>query len=324
MTGVQLSASVKERARELGFNSCGVTDLSSPPHGDKLVEWLKRGMAGTMTYMNRQAKKRLRPESIVDGTTRAIMVTRSYYTKDPTDWQDCGRVAKYARGCDYHQAMSGPLEELAQHVVDLSGPTTITRTFVDAGPVPERELAQRAGLGWIGKNTMLIDPGAGSFFFIGSILTDAPLDVDVPFEHDRCGTCTRCIDACPTGAILGGRVLNSLKCISYLTIEHRGAIDEAIVSQMGSWVFGCDICQDVCPWNLRFAVPATDAILKQDPELACVNLERMCKITDEEFELEFGPTPMERPGAEGLRRNATIALNNARGEPALGNQRPVG
>ena len=213
MTPERRASLVKDRAHALGFDSCGVTDLSPPPHAKQLTTWLAAGMAGTMTYMNRQAKRRREPKRIVPGATRVVVVTRNYYVPDPPHRSGSGLVAKYARGRDYHDSLGAPLQELAQDVERLGESGTIARVFIDAGPVPERELAQRAGLGWIGKNTMLIDPRAGSFCFIGSIFTDANLAVDLPFEADRCGNCRRCLDACPTDAFPEERVLDSWLCI---------------------------------------------------------------------------------------------------------------
>ena len=269
-----------------------------------------------MRYMHRQAKLRRQPEGIVQGANRAVVVTRDYYQPDPAADFGQGLVAKYARGRDYHQALAEPLGQLSAYIRSLGGPNTVARFFTDAGPVPERELAQRAGLGWIGKNTMLIDPQAGSYFFIGSILTNASLAVDPPFEADRCGTCRRCLDACPTDAFPEERVLDSRLCISYLTIEFRGEIDESLAGLMGNWVFGCDICQDVCPWNHKFASEAVDPRLELDPELGTIDLAEMTKVSDEEFDIRYGWTAMERPSAAGMRRNARIALGNARASEA--------
>lgn len=303
------AASVKKRAHELGFDSCGITDLSPPPHSGELDRWLKSGYAGTMAYMGRQQRKRREPATIVPGATRAVVVTRNHYTPDRAVPKGEGKVAKYARGRDYHHALEPVLEKLARHTGGLGGPGTVARAFLDAGPVPERELAQRAGLGWIGKNTMLIDPKRGSFFFIGTVLTDADLALDSPFEADRCGSCRRCLDACPTDAFPGPRVLDSRLCISYLTIEHRGDLEPALAARLDGWVFGCDICQDVCPWNHKFAAPANDPVLEQEPSLSTVSLEKMSEISDDEFERRYGWTALERPGPAGMRRNAQAALD---------------
>ncbi|MBE0592808.1 MAG: tRNA epoxyqueuosine(34) reductase QueG, partial [Gemmatimonadales bacterium] len=231
----------------------GITTLEPVPHAAALRRWLDAGYAGTMTYMHRQAARRSRPADIVPGATRAVVVTRSYFLPDSAGRSSQGHVAAYARGADYHDALNAPLQSLADHVRSLGSADTIARWYVDAGPVPERALAQRAGIGWVGKNTMLISPRRGSYFFIASVLTDLDLAPDAPFEADRCGRCRRCLDACPTQAFPEPRVLDSRRCISYLTIEFRGQIQAELAALMGDWVFGCDVCQAVCPWNLRFA-----------------------------------------------------------------------
>ena len=301
---------VKEAAVQLGFETVGIADLTPVPHGDAVDRWLDLGMAGTMRYMHRQRRQRREPAAILDRATRAVVVTRNYYTVEEPPRPGEGRVAKYARGRDYHGALAKPLKELAACVRSLGPRDAVTRAYVDAGPVPERELAQRAGLGWIGKNTMLIDPARGSFFFLGSVLTSVDLAVDLPFEADRCGTCRRCLDACPTNAFPEERVLDSRRCISYLTIEHRGDIDPSLGHLMGDWVFGCDVCQSVCPWNISFAKEAHDPVLGLDAALASIPLEPITRATDEELTVRYGWTAMERAGPGGLRRNAAIVLEN--------------
>jgi epoxyqueuosine reductase len=271
-------------------------------------------MAGTMTYMHRQAKRRIEPAQIVPGATRAIVVSRCYspVDRDPSpNGRETGRVAKYARGADYHEVLREPLDKLTAYVMSLGNDDIIARSYVDAGPVPERELAQRSGIGWIGKNTMLIDPQRGSYTFLASVLTNLDLATDSPFQADRCGSCQRCLDACPTGAFPRERVLDSRLCISYLTIEHKGEIEAGVAEQMGNWVFGCDVCQDVCPWNVKFAEHA-EQVLEQDESMTYLDLERLIEIPEAGFQREFGGTPLERAGALGLRRNARIALANSR------------
>ena len=306
---------VRQRARDLGFDAVGIADLSPTPHADALDRWLDRGMSGTMAYMERQAARRKEPATIVPGATRAVVVLRSYTHREPPHTPGTGRVAKYARARDYHHVLAPPLRSLADTMRSLGGPETIAHAYVDAGPVPERELAQRAGLGWIGKNTMLIDPSRGSFTFIGSVLTNLPLATDDAFDPDRCGSCTRCLDACPTNAFPEPRVLDATRCISYLTIEHRGDIDPPLEDRLGDWVFGCDICQDVCPWNVKFADTVRHP-LAAIPELAAVDLVELARIDDEEFDRRYGWTPLERPGAAGMRRNARIAARNLARETA--------
>lgn len=314
MTPERRAHLVKARARALGFDTAGITDLSPAPHGDALTDWLAAGMAGTMTYMGRQAKRRREPSHILEGASRAVVVTRNYYNADTPSRSGHGHVARYARGRDYHTAFENPLEKLAEYIVSLGGDDTLAQAYVDAGPVPERELAQRAGLGWIGKNTMLIDPGRGSFFFLASVLTDLELALDQPFEADRCGNCTRCIQACPTDAFPSQRVLDSRRCISYLTIEHRGDIDPQLHPAMGDWIFGCDVCQDVCPWNQKFARAGDDPTLGQNDTLEWLALDSLRRMSDSEFEERYGATPLERPGASGMRRNAEIAAQNGGSE----------
>ena len=312
LTPEQTAALVKGRALELGFDACGITDLTPPPHAESLDHWIAQDMAGTMRYMHRQAAKRKEPGRILPGATRAVMLTRYYESADTPLEPGAGHVARYARGRDYHEALREPLASLTEYVKSLGTPDTVARWYVDAGPVPERELAQRAGLGWIGKNTMLIDPARGSYSFIAAVLTDVDLATDLPFEADRCGTCRRCLDACPTGAFSGERILDANLCISYLTIEFKGEVDPTLAAKMGNWVFGCDDCQTVCPWNERFA--SDTGALAAEPGLACLDLPGLAEIGDEEFQERLGATPLTRPGAAGIRRNARIGLANARSQ----------
>jgi len=308
----KLATLVKQHALALGFDTVGITDLGPTPHADTLREWLSRNMAGTMRYMHRQEKYRAQPASIVPNTSRAIVLTRGYFNSNGRQPVGTGRVAKYARGADYHDTLRQPLEDLASYVRSLGGPDTIARSFVDAGPVPERELAQRAGLGWIGKNTMLIAPTRGSFFFLAAVFTNLDLAIDDPFEADRCGSCTRCLDACPTTAFDRERLLDSRRCISYLTIEFGGEIATELRALMGDWIFGCDICQDVCPWNAKFASVRQDRELGLDPSRAFEDLGSLIEIEDAEFRRRFGWTPLDRPGVVGVRRNAVIAAENSK------------
>jgi len=310
---------VKKFAHELGFDEVGITDLTPVPHADALTQWLESGMAATMAYMHRQADRRLEPATIAPGATRAVVVTRNYYALDGPANAGAGRIAKYARGRDYHDALSEPLEHLADYVVSLGSGGTTARAYVDAGPVPERELAQRAGLGWIAKNTMLISPHRGSFFFLATILTSLDLAVDGSFEADRCGNCRRCLEACPTVALTKPRTLDSRRCISYLTIEHRGTIDEELQPLLGPWLFGCDICQDVCPWNKKFAEIADDSALGLDPSHEYLDPDEVLELTDREFADRWDRTAMERPGKQGMQRNARIVSRNVR-QPSAGSR----
>jgi epoxyqueuosine reductase len=302
--------SVKERAHELLFDTVGITHLRPPPHREVLEQWIARGMAGSMSYMVRQLSRRIDPTTVVPGATHAVIVTKNYFRPDRPLPEGTGRIAKYARGRDYHTALRRPLDLLANHILTLSDGDGTARAYVDAGPVPERELAQMAGLGWIGKNTMLLDPRRGSYFFLASVLTDVDLAVDPPFQADRCGTCRRCLDACPTNAFPDARVLDARRCISYLTIEHRGAIAEDLQPLIGDWLFGCDVCQQVCPWNARFAIEPKNNLVEQRDDLEALELAGLLSMPDDAFAQRYGWTAMERVGADGMKRNARIVTEN--------------
>jgi epoxyqueuosine reductase len=297
--GISAQDVVRE-AERLGFLACGIATLEPSRRQDALDAWLKRGYAGTMRYLHRQARKRKEPAVIVAGAKVAVVVLENYLPP-PAEAETGVKIAKYARGTDYHRVLRRRLGLLADWLRQHGA--AIAHGWADDGPVPERELAQRAGLGWIGKNTMLIRPGAGSFFFIGAVFTDLSLEPSTPFASDHCGTCSRCLDACPTGAILEPRVLDATRCISYLTIESRAPIPEALVPQLEGWAFGCDICNDVCPWNERFAAQTAipDYHDRREPDRADAGVfERM---DEAEFARRFGDTPLERPGLQGMRRN---------------------
>ena len=309
------SASTRELqtiAKQLGFTACGVASLEPSRYADALDRWLAAGYAGGMRYLHRQAGKRKAPAEIVPGANAAVVVLENYLPKDQgSGVREPGRavkIAKYARGTDYHIAFRRRLGLLAEWL--RAQGADLAETWVDAGPVPERELAQRAGLGWIGKNTMLIRPEAGSYFFIGTIFTDLALEPARGADYDRCGSCTRCLDACPTTAFVEPRVLDATRCISYLTIESRLPTPEPLAGMLTGWGFGCDICNDVCPWNLRFAAPASapeyqdrEAIASEDPAF----FERM---DEAEFARRFADTPLERPGLAGMRRNWAAAFHS--------------
>ena len=301
---------IKRRAAELGFTATGIARLDRNAHGAELDRWLAAGHAGTMTYLHRQAERRKDPRLIMPGARAAIVTLTNYFHEWRAPGPRPGAVAQYAWSPDYHDVLGERLEQLAA-AVRLLAPGAQTRCYVDAGPVPERELAQLAGLGWIGKNMMLINPEIGSFTFIGVVLTDADLPADQPFDADRCGTCTRCLDACPTGAFVGPRDLDARACISYLTIERRGDFTAVEREQLGEWVFGCDVCQDVCPWNVSFAAATTDDGFQPRAEVAAPDLVQLAAMDADEFERRYGDTPFSRPGAAGMRRNAGAALARA-------------
>ncbi len=312
MTG---AAEVKGWAQELGFLACGITTPAPSERAAFFDEWLARGYGGTMRYLHRQARRRKDPRLIDPEARSVVVVLDNYYhgggagiDSDSTPVPDI-RIAKYAWGADYHDVIGGRLRELADRLVARGA--RHARVYADAGPVPERELAARAGLGWIGKNTMLVRPGAGSFFFIGSIFTDLELHPDAPFEGDRCGSCTRCLDACPTAAFVAPRVLDATRCISYLTIEQKGPIPEALEPRLDGWAFGCDTCNDVCPWNVKFAEETSIAeyLPASMPPVAADTFEA---LDEAEFDERYRGTPFARPGLAGMRRNVRAAAASRR------------
>jgi len=309
LVAATLTERVKERALELGFDRVAVGPARPPAHGPALLRWIGSGYAGTMAYIERRLGERLDPERVLPGAASVVCVALNYYQGESVDESWAG-VARYAWGRDYHDVMLPRLEQLAAHLTALGGARC--RGYVDTGPVLERDLAAAAGLGWIGKNTMLLEPGLGSWFFIGVILTTAALDHDAALP-DRCGTCRACLDACPTDAFAAPYVLDARRCISYLTIEHRGAIDAALQAEMGSWQFGCDVCQSVCPWNRKAPVSREAAFL---PTAPYPGAEAVAAMSDDEFRHRFAGTPMLRPRAAGMRRNAEIARENARRAPS--------
>src|SRR5688572_19957955 len=310
---MSLEESIKTRAQELGFLACGITHPGPSAYADRLDEWLAKGYAGTMRYLHRQAARRKEPQRIAPDARAVVVVLDNYYTPDREADEAAPRMAKYARGEDYHRVTGRRLELLAEFL--RSQGAGLSRSFADAGPVPERELAQRAGLGWIGKNTMLVSPDAGSFFFIGSIFTDLPLQPDAAFELDRCGSCTRCLDACPTDAFVSPRVLDATRCISYLTIEAKGAIPESFNEAIGDLLYGCDICQSVCPWNMRFSRELAEGSPFRSREVlagkdARALARELLAMSDDEVSSRFRGSPMKRAKLRGLKRNAAVVLAN--------------
>ena len=296
-----LEHEIKAKADDLGFIACGITDPGPVPHAAELDDWLAQGSAGTMRYLQRQAKRRKDPQRIVPEARSVVVICDNYYYHQP-DPQPIPKVAKYALGTDYHVTTRNRINDLADWLMAKGAKTA--RPYIDAGPVPERELAQRAGLGWIGKNTMLIAPRAGSFFLIGTVFTDLALVPDTPFTEDHCGSCTRCLDACPTDAFVGPRVLDATRCISYLTIEHQGDVPETVADRLQGWGFGCDVCNDVCPWNHKFSEESNQDEFRARPIWDTARSPDFFESMDpEEFNRLFGDTPMERPGLDGMRRN---------------------
>ena len=301
-------------ALEVGFDGAGIAKLEPSSQGHAVTRWLAEGDHAEMAYMGRRTELRLDPREIFPGARSAICVALQY---SPLKEQQLGdgdlwpRVARYARGVDYHDLMKNRLERLAERIRDAF-PGCLTRPYIDTGPVLERELASRAGLGAFGKNTMLLNEDSGSWFLLGELFLSLTLESDVPIA-DLCGSCTRCLDACPTGALPEPYRLDANRCISYWTIEHRGIFPLEIRHRTGGWVFGCDLCQEACPWN-------GDAILVNHPEMrlpshrAELDLTAVLRIDREEYVERFRGSPMKRAKQEGLQRNAAVAMGSS-GDP---------
>jgi len=306
---LSVSGLIKAQAYGLGFDLVGITSLAPAESARAFDEWISQGYAGDMDYLARGAEKRRDSRLPFAGTTHAIVVGLDYGGREPA-----GPVARYARGDDYHDIITNRLNELHKWLVSEVGRPIQGKAYVDTGPILERDLARRAGLGWFGKNTNLVNPKLGSFFFLGALLVDLDLEIDAPFESDRCGTCTRCLDACPTDAFVAPRVLDATRCISYLTIENKGDIPEALRQPIGELIYGCDICQEVCPWNVRFsrdlkepAFAARDFLAGKDGRTLARDLMEM---TQDEFTAAFKGSPMKRAKLRGLKRNAAVVLRN--------------
>jgi epoxyqueuosine reductase len=307
-----LETRIKAQAFGLGFDLVGIARLGPAETASAFDEWLARGYAGDMDYLPRAAQKRRDTRLPVPGTVSAIVVAMNYGGTSPS-----GPVARYARGDDYHDVMLARLRTLHEWLRGELGRPVHGKAYVDTGPLLERDLARRAGLGWFGKNTNLINPEIGSFFFLGALLVDLELEPDVPFESDRCGTCTRCLDACPTNALVEPRVLDATRCISYLTIELKGEIPEALREPMGGLLYGCDICQDVCPWNVSFARDAIEPAFAPREVLAGKDARTLAReilaMDDDEFRSAFRGSAMKRAKLRGLKRNAAVVLGNVGG-----------
>jgi epoxyqueuosine reductase len=305
-----LEEKLKAQAYGLGFDLAGITTLGPMETAPAFDAWLTKGYAGDMAYLQRGAEKRSDSRLPFAGAKSAIVVGLDYGGRQPA-----GPVARYARGDDYHDLMTARLTELHRWLELEVGRAVAGKAYVDTGPLLERDLARRAGLGWFGKNTNLVNPRLGSFFFIGSLLVDLELEPDTPFEADRCGSCTRCLDACPTAAFVEPRVLDATRCISYLTIELKGDIPEHLHEAMGSNIYGCDICQDVCPYNVKFARelkdPAFSARVALRDKDAATLARNLLDMGEEEFRDAFRKSPMKRAKRAGLARNSAIVLKNS-------------
>ncbi|MGQ0835526.1 MAG: tRNA epoxyqueuosine(34) reductase QueG [Gammaproteobacteria bacterium] len=305
---------LEARARELGFQRLGVAGIELPEDERHLDEWLTAGFHGDMGYMQRHGTKRSRPAELAPGTLRVVSARMDYWPADAHEADDVLRdetlayVSRYALGRDYHKVLRGALAKLAEEFAARIGPFGY-RVCVDSAPVLEKALARDAGLGWIGKHTNLLARDAGSYFFLGEILTDLPLPVDAPASA-HCGTCEACIPACPTGAIVAPYQLDARRCISYLTIEHHGSIPEELRPLLGNRIYGCDDCQLVCPWN-KFARAASHPDFKVRYGLDAPRLTELFAWTAEEFDAHLRGSSIYRIGYERWSRNIAVALGNA-------------
>jgi epoxyqueuosine reductase len=313
------SDAIKTHTREIGFDLCGIAPAAAFPELTFLREWLERGYAGTMSYMSRTAERRADVRRVLP-SARSVIVTGTLYDVDrPYSVEradpDEAAIARYAWGPDYHDVVEERLSALLTWMREQHPEPFEARGYVDTGPVQERVYAQYAGVGWIGKNTCLINAEAGSWLFLAEIICSLDLEADAP-ALDQCGTCTLCIEACPTHAIVEPHVLDATQCLSYLTIELRGPIPEAQRDAVGNHLFGCDICQEVCPWNAR-PLRTDNADWQPRPGLDAPRLTDLWRRSDAELASLIGGTAMTRAGVKGLRRNLAVALGNSQSESAL-------
>jgi len=301
----ELSQWIKKKAEALGFSACGIAEASFlEKDTDRLNQWLLHGYQGDMLYMARNREKRLDPRLLVPGARSVISVLFNYYPAENPSPENNYKIAKYAYGKDYHFVLREKLNKLTAAIKERAGDFQ-ARAFTDSAPVMEKSWAEKAGLGWIGKNTCLIHPKLGSFVFIGEIITDLELEYDRHQINDLCGGCTRCTDACPTGAIIAPRLLDAGKCISYYTIEFRGDLPQNEKDKFNDWIFGCDICQDVCPWN-RPAKPQNESSFNLEPGLQGMNKEKWEQLTEDQFNVLFRESAVKRTNFIGLKRNISF------------------
>ncbi|WP_025745979.1 tRNA epoxyqueuosine(34) reductase QueG [Kallotenue papyrolyticum] len=310
----ELTRALKVEAERLGFDLVGIAPATPPPHAERLAEWLAAGYAGEMAWLARNAARRIDPRQAVPGA-RSVIVCGVHYRAaepDPALWNDParGRISRYAWGDDYHDILLPKLRALQAWLEGRLGRAQIGRSYVDTGPVLERPLGALAGLGFQGKNTLLIHPRQGSWFFLGEILVDVELHYDAPQPIGGCGGCTRCLRACPTQAFAGPYVLDARRCISYLTIELKGPIPRELRPLLGNHIYGCDVCQEVCPWNQRWGRFSAWPEFRPDPERVAPRLLDLIRLDDEQFRARFRGSPIKRTKRRGLLRNVAVALGN--------------
>jgi epoxyqueuosine reductase len=312
----ELTERLKQKSLELGFHANGACPAVTPEGISRFEEWLEAGYAGQMHYLPDRREAYKDPRFVLEGARSILMLVINYRTADPVAPKPGqARISRYAWGGDYHDLIRERLNQLAAFLGTLI-PEANVRGVVDTAPLLEREFAQLAGLGWIGKNTLLLNREAGSWFFLAALLTDQELAYDEPSRTDHCGTCTACLDACPTNAFTDAYVLDARRCISYLTIELKDAIPEDLREGAGDWLFGCDICQDVCPWNHFAPTSAEPSFVPRDGSNP-VELKELFQLSDEQFRRRFRDTPLWRPRRCGILRNAAIVLGNQRYPAAI-------
>ncbi len=312
-----LESRIKEQARSLGFELAGIAPAGPADDFDRLRDWLDRGFAGEMEYMSRHAEARRHPKSILPEVRSVVMLGMNYKPVLGTEYSvlstQSGRVARYAQGADYHDLLRERLNRLLAWVREQA-PGCTGRGVVDTAPLLERDFARRAGLGWFGKNTMLLNKRLGSYFFLAALLLDLELRPDPEHDTSHCGTCTACLDACPTAAFAGPYRLDARRCLSYLTIELKGPVPEGQRGDVRDWVFGCDVCQEVCPWN-RKAPAGAEPAFSPRADLAEADPTELLGLSEAEFRHRFRDTALWRARRRGLARNAALVLGN-RGDPA--------
>jgi len=320
MTVVSLPRALKEKALQLGFDRVGFADARLPEEARHFDRWLAAGMHGEMSWLERGRRRRLDPGLVLEGARSLIVVALAYASRstspEPTIGESPrGVVARYALGDDYHRVMGDRLAQL-QRFLEAKAPGHRAKAYVDTGPLLERMWAARAGIGWVGKNSLVLNKEMGSYFLLGAIVTTLPLPPDSP-ATDQCGACTSCIEACPTSAIVEPRLVDSRRCLSYHTIELRGPIPFEYREKIGNRVFGCDDCQDACPWNHEGTAPEGSQVLAARPESVSPSLLDLLSMTRQEYQRRFGGSAIKRATYNGLRRNAAAALGHAKPEPSV-------
>lgn len=319
----KLADRIRDHALQLGFDVVGFAPAQRAPRSTDYFNWLEQGRHGEMGWLARDPERRADPQRVVPGARSMVIVGLSYFVADPPDelWNDPlrGRIARYAWGRDYHDVVLPMLVELSRFIEKDAGHAMLSRAYVDTGPVLEREHAARAGLGFIGKNSLLIHPKMGSYLFLGEILTDLDVEPDAstPEPAGTCGSCRRCQDICPTHAFPAPYILDSRLCISYLTIELKTAIPADLRPLMKNWIYGCDECQSICPWVKQYAQPGAKRFLAFDPDRFAPRLVDLMQLDESGFRERYGDTPIVRTKRRGLLRNAAVALGNAGDASAL-------